>query len=88
MNPRVNPVVGESEAVELEGITKAVLAGSNQDLANSETLPPVSYTSEAFFDAEMEKIFRTDWVAVGHIAQIPNVGDYVTIDILNESTLR
>lgn len=84
MNPRVNPVVGESEAVELEGITKAVLAGSNQDLANSETLPPVSYTSEAFFDAEMEKIFRTDWVAVGHIAQIPNVGDYVTIDILNE----
>lgn len=84
MNPRVNPALGETEAVEIEELKSAVLAGSNQDLAHAETLPPESYGSQAFFDLEVEKIFRTDWIAVAHVAQLPNVGDYVTIDVLNE----
>jgi len=68
----------------LAEIVQAVLAGSGQTIAEAETLPREAYTSQAFFDLEVEKIFRKDWLCVGHIAQIPNVGDYFTVDVLNE----
>jgi phenylpropionate dioxygenase-like ring-hydroxylating dioxygenase large terminal subunit len=68
----------------LATVVKGVLAGSGQTIAEAETLPREAYTSQAFFDLEMEKIFRKDWLCVGHIAQIPDVGDYFTVDVLNE----
>lgn len=68
----------------LEALLEAVQAGRGQDLANSETLPPEAYTSQEFFELERERIFRKEWLAIGHIAQIPNVGDYFSIDILDE----
>jgi phenylpropionate dioxygenase-like ring-hydroxylating dioxygenase large terminal subunit len=50
----------------------------------SETLPPAVYRSQAFYDLEVEKIFKKEWFAVGHVSQIPNVGDYFTLEILGE----
>ncbi len=35
------------------------------------------YTDPAIFEAEMERIFRTAWVYVGHVSEIPEPGDYV-----------
>jgi phenylpropionate dioxygenase-like ring-hydroxylating dioxygenase large terminal subunit len=61
-----------------------IRAGRGQDLADARTLPPSAYTSQAFFELEREHIFRREWLAIGHIAQIPTVGDYFTIDILEE----
>ncbi|ODN71068.1 aromatic ring-hydroxylating oxygenase subunit alpha [Methylobrevis pamukkalensis] len=69
---------------DLDRLVDEVLAGGGQSLAQAETLPPAAYTSQAFFDLEVEKIFRTDWLAVGHIAQVPEVGDYFTLDLLGE----
>ena len=68
----------------LDEIVKSVLAGSGQTINEAETLPREAYTSQAFFDLEVEKIFRKDWICLGHIAQIPKVGDYFTVDVLNE----
>ena len=61
-----------------------VIVGAGQDMETASTLPPASYTSQAFFDLEMAKIFRRKWLPVGHIDQVPKVGDYFTIDVLNE----
>ncbi len=61
-----------------------MLSGAGQDMPHATTLPAAAYTSQAFFDLEVEKIFRREWLPVGHIAQTPNVGDYFTIDLLNE----
>ncbi|MDE8654606.1 aromatic ring-hydroxylating oxygenase subunit alpha [Novosphingobium album (ex Liu et al. 2023)] len=47
-------------------------------------MPAGAYTNSDFFDLEVEKVFRKEWLPVGHVAQIPNVGDYFTIDVLNE----
>lgn len=69
---------------DLETVLKGVLAGSGQKLEDSETLPREAYTSQAFFDLEVEKIFKKDWLCVGHVSQIPNVGDYFSVDILGE----
>jgi phenylpropionate dioxygenase-like ring-hydroxylating dioxygenase large terminal subunit len=69
---------------DLSTVLKGVLAGVGQSLENAETLPREAYTSQAFFDLEAEKIFRKDWLCVGHVTQIPNVGDYFSVDILGE----
>lgn len=69
---------------DLDDLLAAVAAGSGRDLFNSETLPPEAYTSPAFFELEKEKIFRRDWLPIGHTGQIPNVGDYFTFDIMGE----
>ena len=36
------------------------------------------YSDPAIFAEEMDKIFHTTWVYVGHDSEVPNVGDYKT----------
>lgn len=69
---------------DLDDVLRKVLAGAGQRLEDAQTLPREAYTSQAFFDLEVEKIFRKDWLCVGHVSQLANVGDYFTIDILSE----
>ncbi len=69
---------------DLDRLLADVQTGAGQDLSVAETLPAAAYTSEAFFELEKQKIFRKEWLAIGHIAQIPNEGDYFTIDILGD----
>ena len=35
------------------------------------------YTDPAIFELEMERIFGTAWIYVGHESQVKNPGDYV-----------
>jgi phenylpropionate dioxygenase-like ring-hydroxylating dioxygenase large terminal subunit len=68
----------------LDLLVSATTAGLAEDAPHAATLPPEAYTSQAFYDLEIERIFKQDWFSLGHIAQIPNVGDYFTFDYLNE----
>ena len=54
----------------------------NYDLARS--MPPAFYTSEEVFNLEQERLFRSQWVCLGRIDQIPNPGDYFTTNLINE----
>jgi len=56
----------------------------NYDLASS--MPPAFYTSEEVFNLEQERLFRSQWVCLGRIDQIPNPGDYFTTNLINEHT--
>lgn len=68
----------------VEDIVGRVHGSRGQTLADAETLPPDAYTSPEFFALERERIFRAGWMVLGHVAQIPNVGDYFSIDLLGE----
>ena len=68
----------------LSKIVKAVMDGGGRTVETCETLPPVVYNSQAFFDLEMEKIFRADWICVGHVSQVADVGDYFTLEMFGE----
>jgi nitrite reductase/ring-hydroxylating ferredoxin subunit len=57
---------------------------TSMPLEHSITLPPEAYTSEDFFQVEKETIFQPGWICVAHVAQIPNKGDYFTLDLLGE----
>jgi phenylpropionate dioxygenase-like ring-hydroxylating dioxygenase large terminal subunit len=68
----------------LDDLVARVVSARGQKLTRADTLPPDAYTSDAFFKLEVEKIFRREWLAVGHMAQLAEVGDYFTIDLLGE----
>ena len=55
-------------------------ANVRKPLLEAETLPPGCYTSEEFFKKEVETIFMKVWNFVGRADQIPNAGDYYTLD--------
>lgn len=45
-------------------------------------LPPASYVSNEFFLAEKENIFKKEWTFLCHAQQIPELGDYLTLDVM------
>lgn len=46
-----------------------------------------AYLSEAYARAERDKLWRKVWQQVERVADMPNVGDYITYDILDDSIL-
>ncbi len=50
-------------------------------------LPGWSYHSAALLELEKEHVFRNHWQIVGHVSDVPNPGDYVTMDVVGERAL-
>jgi phenylpropionate dioxygenase-like ring-hydroxylating dioxygenase large terminal subunit len=71
----------------LERIVSAVLADASQNPATARTLPPAAFTSKEFYDLEVEKIFKREWLCIGHVSQVAKVGDYFTLDMFGELLL-
>jgi len=39
------------------------------------------YTDPEIFQLEMERLWSRTWIYVGHASQVPNAGDFITVDI-------
>jgi phenylpropionate dioxygenase-like ring-hydroxylating dioxygenase large terminal subunit len=77
-------LAGIAPETSIDQLVERVVSARGQPLRQADTLPPEAYTSEAFFRLEVDQIFRKEWLAVGHMSQLPQVGDYFTIDLLGE----
>ena len=55
-------------------------AAVRRPLREAETLPAWCYRSEAFFEREIERIFKPTWRFVGRADEIPAAGDYLAFD--------
>lgn len=51
---------------------------------HARAMPKSVYTSAEFTQIELDKIFRQDWVCAGRASSLPEVGDYMTLDIAGE----
>jgi phenylpropionate dioxygenase-like ring-hydroxylating dioxygenase large terminal subunit/AcrR family transcriptional regulator len=51
------------------------------------TLPAWVYGDEEFVELEKEVAFRRQWLLVGHVSEIPDRGDYMTLDAADERAL-
>ena len=51
------------------------------------TLPSRYYWAEDIYELEKERIFYDSWLYVGRVTQIPNPGDFITQDIVDESVI-
>lgn len=52
-----------------------------------ESLPSWCFTEPAFYAAEVEHVFMKTWIFVGREDELPNPGDYLTMDIADEPIL-
>jgi phenylpropionate dioxygenase-like ring-hydroxylating dioxygenase large terminal subunit len=52
--------------------------------AGSRVLPAQAYMSTAFYEFELDAVFRHSWLCVGREQQIPEVGDYFATTLLDE----
>lgn len=50
-------------------------------------LPPWAYDSEELNELEKEVIFRRNWLFVGHANEVPEPGDYMTLNVADERAL-
>ncbi len=60
------------------------LAGVAAPLERATTLPPLAYTSSDVYSAECRSIFQHEWICVGREEQIPEPGDYLTVDLAGQ----
>ena len=68
---------------------KSVLANAvEEDVANGVCRANRRiFTDQDIFDLEMKYIFEGNWVYVAHESQIPNVGDYFTVNVGRQPVL-
>jgi phenylpropionate dioxygenase-like ring-hydroxylating dioxygenase large terminal subunit len=57
---------------------------TSTDYTTARTMPADVYTSEEFYEFEKEAIFAKEWLCLGHVSQIPNEGDYFTMQVADE----
>ena len=53
----------------------------------TELLPLWTYQDEEFFELEINRLFRTHWMMVGHVCEMPSVGDYLTFEGFGEKAV-
>jgi phenylpropionate dioxygenase-like ring-hydroxylating dioxygenase large terminal subunit len=46
------------------------------------SLPPRTYSSDAFLTLEIERVFHKEWLCVGRVDDLPNPGDFLATDIM------
>ena len=65
----------------------ALYAAVRRPVQEAWNLPSWCYVEPAFFDREIERIFRKEWLCVARAEQIADPGDYITLDIARTPVL-
>lgn len=60
---------------------------TEQDLDKPVTIGVEAYVSEAYARAEQDKLWRKVWLQVGRVEEIPEVGNFLTYENLDDSIL-
>jgi phenylpropionate dioxygenase-like ring-hydroxylating dioxygenase large terminal subunit len=56
-------------------------------VSEAQILPMEAYTSEAFWQFEKQAIFSREWLCIGHVSEVPKVGDFLPLTVLDEPLL-
>ncbi len=51
------------------------------------SLPRAFYTDENVYRADLERVWRRGWLFAGHACEIPNSGDYFTMEVDTDSVI-
>jgi choline monooxygenase len=70
--------------IELKAVLDDLRQTAALDFSASRSAPPSVYHHPDFLSLEAEKIFKQEWVCVGRTKEIPNTGDYLTYEIIDQ----
>lgn len=57
---------------------------ASENATPAETLPGWTYGNAEFYELEKRNLVLANWQVVGHVSELRNAGDYVTLDIMGE----
>ncbi|GIX30149.1 MAG: (2Fe-2S)-binding protein [Porticoccaceae bacterium] len=60
---------------------------AEEELEEAVLIPVEAYISEEYARAERDRLWRKVWLQAGRVEEIPEVGDYLTYEILDDSIL-
>lgn len=58
-----------------------------EELQQAVNVPAEAYVSEDYARAEQDKLWRKVWLQAGRVEDIPEVGDFITFDIMTDSVI-
>jgi phenylpropionate dioxygenase-like ring-hydroxylating dioxygenase large terminal subunit len=73
-----------AQAKPLDRLLQEIEATADLPLAQGRTLPAAAYTSEEFLAWETQHVLGCDWLALAHVSQIPQPGDFLNLEALGE----
>ncbi len=65
----------------------AARSGSPPTADCTDHLPVWTYRNSEFLELEKDELFRKNWLLVGHVSDIPNPRDFLTLNAVNERSL-
>ena len=65
-------------------LAKDVNSTAAEELSTPMTIGVEAYISESYARAERDKLWRKVWQQVGRVEELPEVGSYLTYDILDD----
>ncbi|MEM7027735.1 MAG: aromatic ring-hydroxylating dioxygenase subunit alpha [Pseudomonadota bacterium] len=68
----------------IESIQQSIIKQAELPLQKARALPAAAYTDEDYFNWEKDTILKRNWLSVAHISQIPEPGDYINLDFMDE----
>ena len=60
---------------------------ANEELSDAVTVPVEAYISEDYARAERDRLWRKIWLQVGRVEELPEVGNYLSYEVLDDSIL-
>ena len=70
--------------IELKSVLDDLRRTAALDFSDARTAPPSIYHHPDLLSLEEENIFKKEWICVGRTEEIPNVGDYLTYEIIDQ----
>lgn len=83
----VNPApsfVSATSSATLDPLKEQILRTAALPLKQAMTLPADAYRDPAFYQWEVENVFKAEWMCLAHVSQVPEPGDYLNVDFLGE----
>lgn len=68
-------------------IQQSICTSAARPLPQAIALDGRAYTDHEFYQWEVNNLLKKQWLCVGHVSQIPQVGDYHNFDLLGEAMM-
>ncbi|HNP35526.1 MAG TPA: aromatic ring-hydroxylating dioxygenase subunit alpha [Woeseiaceae bacterium] len=66
----------------IEKLLTRIASTAGRSFDQAMALPPRAYFSEELLGAELERIFKRDWICIGHVSRLVRDGDYFTAQLV------
>ena len=70
-----------------DSVLHALKASGQQTYETARPMPAAYYRSEKVLQAELDQVFRRQWICLAHQEEIPAVGDFLVCDLVGESII-